>query len=127
MRKQGQEGRRLVVMTQTVFKLKCNLTLSWCFVLLCFPLTESTVGLTILFWFEKYRSKLKNGSLMQSLWRIIMRFLKKPIMSVAIGSSNPTPQCTSGENSNLKKYMHSNVHCSIICNNKTRKQHNGHQ
>ena len=59
MRKQGQEGRRLVVMTQTVFKLKCNLTLSWCFVLLCFPLTESTVGLIILFWFEKYRSKLK--------------------------------------------------------------------
>ena len=31
-------------------------------------------------------------------------------------SSNPTPGHISGENSNSKRYMHSNVHCSIICN-----------
>lgn len=67
MRKQVQEGRRLVIMTETVFKLKFDSTLSWYFVLLYFPLIESAVGLMILFWFEKYRSKLKNGSLVQSL------------------------------------------------------------
>ena len=63
MRKQVQEGRRLVIMTETVFKLKFDSTLSWYFVLLYFPLIESAVGLMILFWFETYRSKLKNGSL----------------------------------------------------------------
>lgn len=67
MRKQVQEGRRLVIMTETVFKLKFDSTLSWYFVLLYFPLIESAVGLMILFWFETYRSKLKNGSLVQSL------------------------------------------------------------
>ena len=67
MRKQVQEGLRLVIMTETVFKPKFDSTLSWHFVLLYFPLIESAVGLMILFWFEKYRSKLKNGSLVQSL------------------------------------------------------------
>ena len=84
MRKQVQEGRRLVIMTETVFKLKFDSTLSWYFALLYFPLIESTVGLMILFWFKKYRSKLKNGSSVQSLWRIITGFLKKTIISVAI-------------------------------------------
>ena len=32
--------------------------------------------------------------------------------------SNPTPGCTSGENQNLKRYRHLNVHCSTIHNSK---------
>ena len=33
-----------------------------------------------------------------------------------IWSFNPTPGHISGENSNLKRYMHPNVHCSTIYN-----------
>ena len=33
-----------------------------------------------------------------------------------IWSSNPTPGCLSGENHNLKIYMHPNVHCSTTYN-----------
>ena len=39
-----------------------------------------------------------------------------------MSSSNPTPGCISGENSNLKRYVHPSVHCSTIYNNKTWKQ-----
>ena len=35
---------------------------------------------------------------------------------VTLWSSNPTPGQISGENYNLEKYMHPNVHSSTICN-----------
>ena len=36
------------------------------------------------------------------------------IASLTIRSSNPTPRHLSGENHNSERYMHPNVHCSII-------------
>ena len=35
---------------------------------------------------------------------------------VAIGSCNPILGHTSGENSNLKRYMHLSVHCGTVSN-----------
>ena len=34
-------------------------------------------------------------------------------------SSNPTPGHASGENPNLKRYVHPNVHCSTISNSQS--------
>ena len=51
----------------------------------------------------------------QPLWRTVWRFLKK-LNRTTTWSSNPTPGHSSGENHNLKRYMHWNVHCSIIHN-----------
>ena len=65
----------------------------------------------------------KNGSLLycwwecklvQSLWKTVWGFLKK--LKVTISSSNPTPRHISGENSNLKRYMHPRIHSSTIYN-----------
>ena len=39
-----------------------------------------------------------------------------------IWSGNPTPGHISRENSNLKRHMQPNVHCSIICNSQTWKK-----
>ena len=43
--------------------------------------------------------------------------------TVTMWSCNPTPGHISREKSNLKRYMHSNVHSSTINNTKTWKQH----
>ena len=55
--------------------------------------------------------------LVQPLRRIVWRFLKKLKIELTIWSSNLTPGHISGENHNLKKYMHPNVQRSTIYNN----------
>ena len=55
--------------------------------------------------------------LVQSLRRTVWSFLKKTKTRVTIQSRNPTPCHTSGENSNLKRYIHPNVNSSAIHNN----------
>ena len=54
--------------------------------------------------------------LVQPLWRIAWRFLKKLKYRATIWSSNPTPGHISGEKHKLKRYMHPSVHCSTIYN-----------
>ena len=51
--------------------------------------------------------------LVQPSWKIVCGFSKNK-SRVAIWSYNLTPGHISTENYNLKKYMHSNVHCSTI-------------
>ena len=53
--------------------------------------------------------------LVQPLWKTVRRFLKK-LNTVTIWSGNPTLRHISRENSNLKRYMHPNVHSSTIYN-----------
>ena len=53
--------------------------------------------------------------LVQPLWKTVWRFLKEQKI-VTIWSSSPTPRHISGQNSNSKRYMHPNVHCSTIYN-----------
>ena len=36
--------------------------------------------------------------------------------TTSLGSLNPIPRHISGEKHNLKRYMHSNVHCSTVYN-----------
>ena len=57
--------------------------------------------------------------LVHPLWKAVQRFLKKIKIELPYGSSNPTPGHTSrkNENSNLKRYIHLNVHSSTIYNN----------
>ena len=54
--------------------------------------------------------------LVQPLWRTVWRFLKKTENRATIWSSNPTPEHIPGENHNLRRFMHPNVHCSSIYN-----------
>ena len=46
-----------------------------------------------------------------------MEVPEKTKSRVTMRSSNPTPGHISGENHKSKRYMHPNVHCSIIYNN----------
>ena len=53
--------------------------------------------------------------LVQPLWRIRQRLLKKPKMELPyIWSSKPTPGHVSGENYSLDRFMHPSVHGSTI-------------
>ena len=56
--------------------------------------------------------------LMQLPWRTVWRFLKKLNILYVIYqmTSNPTPGHISGENHDLKRYTHPNIHCSTIYN-----------
>jgi len=54
--------------------------------------------------------------LMQPLWKTVWSALKETKNRVAMWSSSTTPGHISVENSNLKKFMHSNVHSSTIYN-----------
>ena len=59
------------------------------------------------------------SKLVLTLWRTIWKFLKKIQKTktrITICHSNPIPRHTPGENHNLKRYMHPNVHCSTIYN-----------
>ena len=51
--------------------------------------------------------------LMQPLWRIVWRFLKKLKLELPYDPAIPLPR----ENHNSKRHMHPNVHCSTIYNN----------
>ena len=54
--------------------------------------------------------------LVQPLWRIVWRFLKKTKNRTTIWSCNSTSGHILGENHNSKRYMHPSVHCSTIYN-----------
>ena len=54
--------------------------------------------------------------LVQPLWKTVWRFLKKLKIELPYDPANPTPGHISRENSNLKRYMHPNVHRSTIYN-----------
>ena len=56
--------------------------------------------------------------LMQSLWKTVWRFLKKPGIKPPY-DHNPTPRHIpwGNGNQNWKRPMYSSVHCSTICNN----------
>ena len=56
--------------------------------------------------------------MVQPLWKTVWGFLKK--LKVTISSSSPTPRHISGENSNLKRYMHPSIHSSTIYNSQER-------
>ena len=59
---------------------------------------------------------------MQSLWKTIVRFLKK--LKTTIWYSNSIPGYIFGRNQNLKRYMHPDVHSSTVYNRQTWKQPN---
>ena len=52
--------------------------------------------------------------LVEPLWRTEWRFLEE--LKIELWSSNSTPGHVSGQNSNLKRYMHLSGHCSTIHN-----------
>ena len=54
--------------------------------------------------------------LVQPLWGIVWRFLKKTKTRTITWSYNPTPGHIPEENHNLKRCMYPNFHCSIIYN-----------
>ena len=54
--------------------------------------------------------------LIQPLWKIVWRFLKKTRNKSTIWPSNPTPRHIPWGNQNWKIHMYSNVHCSTIYN-----------
>ena len=56
--------------------------------------------------------------LVQPLWKTVWRFLKKLKNRTTIGPSSSTPGYISPnpQNSNVKRYLHPNVHSSIIYN-----------
>ena len=54
--------------------------------------------------------------LVQALWETVWMLLRKTKKRTTIWSRNPTAGYLSGENHNLKRYMHPNVHCCTIYN-----------
>ena len=52
--------------------------------------------------------------LVQSLWKTVWRFLKKPKNRAALWFSSPIPGRILRWNYHLKRYMHSYVYCSTI-------------
>jgi len=52
--------------------------------------------------------------LVQPLWKTVWRFLRKLKIELTIWSSNPTSGHLPRENHDLKRHMHSSVHCSTI-------------
>ena len=56
--------------------------------------------------------------LVQPLWKTVWRFLKKLKIALSYDPGIPFLGIYSekNENTNLKRYMHLNVHSSIICN-----------
>ena len=55
------------------------------------------------------------------LWRTLWSFLKKTKHRATIRFKNPTLWHITRENSNLKKYMLPNVHCSTVYNSQAKK------
>ena len=54
--------------------------------------------------------------LVQPLWRTVRRFLKKLNVDLPYDPAVLLPGHTSGENCDLKRYIHPNVRCSTIYN-----------
>ena len=54
------------------------------------------------------------SKLVQSLQKIVWKFLRKLRIWVTIWSSNPTPGDLPRQNSNLKRYIHTFIHSSTI-------------
>ena len=52
--------------------------------------------------------------LVQQLWKIVWSFLKK--LKIELPYDSTIPGHLSGENHNLKRYMHPNIHSSTIYN-----------
>ena len=54
--------------------------------------------------------------LIQSLWKMVWRFLKKTSNKTTIWPSNPTPRHIPWGNKNWKRHTYPNVHCSTLYN-----------
>ena len=52
--------------------------------------------------------------LIQPLWKMVWRFLKKKREKTTMWPSNPTPRHIPWGNQNLKRHMYPNAHCSSI-------------
>ena len=55
-------------------------------------------------------------TLVQPIWKTVWRFLEKLKIELPYDSVTPLLGHLSKENHNLKRYIHLNVHCSIIHN-----------